>query len=191
MSRIGKKPITLPSGVDIEWKDGRLTVKGPLGILSRQIPLSFRIEKEGTNLIVRPVEEGIGGRSLKELYGLYRTLIANMVTGVSQGYRKTLELIGTGYKFEMKGTNILEINAGFSHKVAFPLPPGIVVRLGEKNLKVTLEGIDKEQVGQIAANIRKIRPPEPYQGKGIRYEGEKIKLKAGKAGKAAGGGAGG
>jgi large subunit ribosomal protein L6 len=188
MSRIGKKVIPIPPQVNVEWKNNELTVKGPKGSMRREIPPAFHLDKEGEKLTLKLSEDKMGDRVMRGLYGLTRTLVANMVTGVSQGFRKTLELVGTGYKVEAKGKSAIEIDVGYSHKVHFPLPDGITAKIGDKNLKVTIEGVDRELVGQVAANIRRVRPPEPYKGKGIRYEGEKIKMKAGKAGKAAAGG---
>lgn len=185
MSRIGKKVITLPQKVQVEWKDGIITVKGPKGAMTRTVHPVFSLRKDGEKLFIKIPDDKMSSKYFRSLFGLTRTLINNMVTGVSEGFLKTLELIGTGYKVEAKGKDALVIEVGFSHKVHFPLPEGITATVGEKNLKVTIQGCDRELVGQVAANIRKLRPPEPYKGKGIRYEGEVIKLKAGKAGKAA------
>ncbi|MFH1435203.1 MAG: 50S ribosomal protein L6 [Pseudomonadota bacterium] len=185
MSRIGKKPIKIPKGVDVAWQDNVVTVKGPKGSLTREIMAAFSLEKDGETLVVKFPRGREKDKAMKGLFGLTRTLLANMVTGVSEGFSRTLEFVGTGYKVEAKGKNAINIEVGFSHKVDFPLPEGIEARIGEKNLKVTIVGADKEVVGQVAANIRKLRPPEPYKGKGVRYQGEVIKMKAGKAGKAA------
>ena len=186
MSRIGKKPIQIPKGVDVAWQDNIVTVKGPKGSLKREIDASFSLEKDGETLVVKPPQGREKDKTLKSLFGLTRTLLGCMVIGVSEGFSKTLEFVGTGYKVEAKGNNAINIEVGFSHKVDFQLPEGIEAKIGEKNLKVTIVGADKGLVGQVAANIRKLRPPEPYKGKGIRYQGEVIKIKAGKAGKAAG-----
>jgi len=185
MSRIGKKPIPIPQGVKVELENNEIKVTGPKGTIAKRILPYFTISKSDGKLVVGVNQDYTDDKKVKGLYGLTRTIISNMVLGVSSGFRKTLELVGTGYKVEAKGKDALEFDVGYSHKVHFPLPKGISASIGEKNLKVTIEGIDKELVGQVAANIRKIRPPDSYKGKGIRYEGEKIKLKAGKAGKAA------
>ena len=189
MSRIGKKPIQIPKGVDVAWKDNIVTVKGPKGSLTQKINPAFALEKEGEKLVVKYPQGREKEKAMKSLFGLTRTLLGSMVTGVTEGFSKTLEFVGTGYKVEAKGKNAINIDVGFSHKVDFPLPEGIEARIGEKNIKITIMGVDKGLVGQVAANIRKLRPPEPYKGKGIRYQGEVIKMKAGKAGKAAASGA--
>ena len=182
MSRIGRKPIPVPDKVKVDVRDGTVNVKGPNGSLEQEIPAGIAVQVEGGELRVGMKEES---RHLRASQGLARALIANMVTGVTTGFSKTLELVGTGYRVEAKGPGALEIEVGFSHKVNFPLPEGISADVGEKNLRVTIKGADKQLVGQVAANIRRLRPPEPYKGKGIRYAGEFIKIKAGKAGKAA------
>jgi large subunit ribosomal protein L6 len=183
MSRIGKIPIAIPDKVTIDVSGDRVTVKGPLGTLEHEIPKGLVIEKEDGRAHVRSVEDH---RRLSALRGLTRAVVANMVTGVSSGFSRTLELVGTGYRVESKGKDALEIDVGFSHKVHFPLPEGISAEVGEKFLRVTIKGADKQLVGQVAADIRRLRPVEPYKGKGIRFEGEAIRMKAGKAGKAAG-----
>jgi large subunit ribosomal protein L6 len=182
MSRIGNKPVPLPAKVTVDVSDGLVKVKGPGGELVQVIPPGVTISVQESELNV-----GVQGedRNRDANQGLVRALVANMVTGVTEGFAKTLEFVGTGYRVEAKGSRALEIEVGFSHKVAFPLPTGIDADVGEKNLKVTIKGADKQLVGQVAANIRKLRPPEPYKGKGIRYQGEIIRMKAGKAGKAA------
>jgi len=185
MSRIGKKTIQVPPQVKVQLSGTSVTVTGPKGSMSKTFDPSFQIKQEGDKLTVRLPEDKLHVKYYRSLYGLTRTLINNMVHGVSKGFTKTLEIVGTGYRVEAKGKDAIEIEVGFSHKVHFPLPPGITAKIGDKNIKVTIEGYDRELVGQVAANIRKLRPPEPYKGKGIRYEGEKIRMKAGKAGKAA------
>jgi len=179
MSRIGRKPITVPSGVDLKIDGALVTVKGPKGELSHTLAEPITVEKaeDGTYSVVRPNDE----RKAKELHGLSRTLIANMVVGVTEGYRKSLEIAGTGYRVTAKGTD-LEFALGFSHPVLVTPPPGISFTV-ERPTLFHIAGIDKQQVGEVAANIRKIRPPEPYKGKGVRYQGEVIRRKAGKAGK--------
>jgi large subunit ribosomal protein L6 len=182
MSRIGRKLIPIPDKVKVDVGGGKVAVSGPNGSLTQDLP-------EG---VIVAVEDGTVRVSLEESsshlnarQGLVRALVANMVTGVSKGFERTLELVGTGYRVEAKGKDAIEIDVGFSHKVNFPLPVGISADVGEKNLRVTIKGADKQLVGQVAADIRSLRPPEPYKGKGIRYVGERIRMKAGKAGKAA------
>ena len=179
MSRIGRKPITVPSGVDIKVDGPRITVKGPKGELSHTLaePITVERAEDGSFNVVRPDDE----RKSKELHGLSRTLISNMVIGVTEGYRKSLEIAGTGYRVTAKGSD-LEFALGFSHPVLVTPPPGITFTV-ERPTLFHIAGIDKQQVGEVAANIRKIRPPEPYKGKGVKYQGEVIRRKAGKAGK--------
>jgi large subunit ribosomal protein L6 len=179
MSRIGRKPIAVPSGVDLKIDGQVITVKGPKGELSHTLAEPITLEKadDGTFNVVRPNDE----RKAKELHGLSRTLIANMVQGVTEGYRKSLEIAGTGYRVTAKGAD-LEFALGFSHPVVVTPPPGITFTV-ERPTLFHIAGIDKQQVGEVAANIRKIRPPEPYKGKGVKYQGEVIRRKAGKAGK--------
>ncbi len=177
MSRIGKRPIEIPGGVTVEVKDNTVAVKGPKGELRRTLPREMQLALEGSTFTVaRPSEE----KRHKQLHGLTRTLVANMVEGVSKGYQKTLELQGVGYKAEMKpyGVNLI---VGFSHPVKYEAPKGIKITV-EGNTVVKIEGADKEVVGQVAAELRSVRPPEPYKGKGIRYQGEQVRRKAGKTG---------
>jgi large subunit ribosomal protein L6 len=179
MSRIGRKPIPVPTGVDISIDGSTVTVKGPKGQLSHDVAEPIVAEKgdDGQLYVSRPDDE----RRSKELHGLSRTLIANMVVGVTEGYRKSLEIAGTGYRVTAKGTD-LEFALGFSHPVVVKAPAGITFTV-ERPTLFHIAGIDKQQVGEVAANIRKIRPPEPYKGKGVKYVGEVIRRKAGKAGK--------
>jgi large subunit ribosomal protein L6 len=179
MSRIGRKPIPVPSGVNIAIDGQRVSVTGPKGELSHTVAEPITVERgdDGALLVIRPNDE----RRAKELHGLSRTLVANMVVGVTEGYRKTLEISGTGYRVQQKGDD-LEFALGFSHPVTVVPPPGITFTV-ERPTLFHVAGIDKQQVGEVAANIRKIRPPEPYKGKGVRYSGEVIRRKAGKAGK--------
>ena len=179
MSRIGRKPITVPSGVDVKIDGPKITVKGPKGELSHTVAEPIAVEKgeDGQYYVSRPDDE----RRSKELHGLSRTLIANMVVGVTEGYRKSLEIAGTGYRVTAKGSD-LEFALGFSHPVLVKAPAGITFTV-ERPTLFHVAGIDKQQVGEVAANIRKIRPPEPYKGKGVKYVGEVIRRKAGKAGK--------
>jgi large subunit ribosomal protein L6 len=178
MSRIGKLPIPVPSGVEVTISGRDVTVKGPKGTLSHSVVDPITISRSDDELIVvRPDDE----RDSKARHGLTRTLVANMVIGVTQGYSKTLEIVGTGYRVQAKGSN-LEFALGFSHPVTVTPPEGISFAV-EAPTRFVVSGIDKQQVGETAANIRKIRKPEPYKGKGVRYQGEVVRRKAGKAGK--------
>ncbi|MDQ1732844.1 MAG: large subunit ribosomal protein [Pseudonocardiales bacterium] len=178
MSRIGKLPIPVPSGVDVAIDGQSVTVKGPKGTLSHVVAEPITVAQEDGQLqVARPNDE----RESKALHGLSRTLIANMVTGVTAGYIKNLEIVGTGYRVVAKGSD-LEFALGFSHPVVVPAPEGILFRV-ESPTRFAVEGIDKQKVGEVAANIRKLRKPDPYKGKGVRYQGEVIRRKAGKTGK--------
>lgn len=177
MSRIGKMPIPLPSGVEVKLEGRRATVKGPKGLLTREIPRGVEVEIGSDGVKVLPPSRP---RETSAFQGLARTLLNNMVVGVSQGYSKELDMVGVGYRATSKG-KALEIHVGFSHPVEFKLPDGITAEVDKSN-RITISGIDKEKVGQTAADIRAIRPPEPYKGKGIMYVGEKIRRKAGKTG---------
>ena len=178
MSRIGKLPITVPSGVDVTIDGRTVTVKGPKGTLTHTVPTPIAVAQEdGTLVVTRPDDE----RESRSLHGLTRTLINNNIIGVTQGYSKGLEVVGTGYRVAQKGSAI-EFALGFSHPVLIDPPAGITLTV-EGNNKVTVSGIDKQAVGEAAANIRKIRKPEPYKGKGVRYAGEVVRRKAGKSGK--------
>jgi len=178
MSRIGRQPIPVPAGVTAKVEGKDITVTGPKGSLSLTVAEPIVIaEEDGTLVVTRPDDE----RSSRALHGLTRTLVANMVTGVTEGYEKGLEIVGTGYRVAAKGTD-LEFQLGFSHPVLVKAPEGITFQV-ESPVKFKVQGIDKQKVGEVAANIRKIRKPEPYKGKGVRYEGEVVRRKAGKAGK--------
>jgi large subunit ribosomal protein L6 len=179
MSRIGRLPIPVPSGVDVDIADRQVTVKGPKGTLSHTLADPITIEKgdDGTLLVSRPDDET---RS-KERHGLSRTLVANMVVGVTDGFAKTLEIVGTGYRVQARGSD-LEFALGFSHPVLVAAPDGISFEV-QAPTRFVVRGIDKQQVGEVAANIRKLRKPEPYKGKGVRYQGENVRRKVGKAGK--------
>jgi len=178
MSRIGRKSIPVPAGVDVTITGQTVKVKGPKGELSHTVAEPITVEQDGAELHVnRPNDE----RKAKELHGLSRTLVANMIVGVTEGYKKTLEINGTGYRVTAKGKD-LEFALGFSHPVNVVPPTGITFAV-ERPTLFTVAGIDKQLVGEVAANIRKIRPPEPYKGKGVKYQGEVIRRKAGKAGK--------
>ena len=178
MLRIGKAPITVPSGVDVTISGRTVTVKGPKGSLSRDIPGEIVVRKEESTILVeRPNDE----RQNRSLHGLSRTLVNNMVIGVTDGFTKELEIVGVGYRAEAQGAN-LRLALGFSHPVVVPAPAGISFEIPVQT-RVIVKGIDKELVGQVAANIRSIRKPEPYKGKGVRYLNERILRKAGKTGK--------
>jgi len=178
MSRIGKNPIPVPGGVDVTIADRTVTVKGPKGQLQRSIPGVITIRQEDGKLVVeRPDDE----RANRAQHGLTRTLVANMVTGVTEGFTKELEIVGVGYRAQAQGAG-LELALGFSHPVRVAAPDGIEFEVPVPT-RIIVRGIDKEQVGQVAADIRKIRKPEPYKGKGVRYAGEYIQRKAGKTGK--------
>ena len=178
MSRIGKLPITVPGGVDVKIDGQQVTVKGSKGELTLVVAEPIRVAVEdGQVLVTRPDDE----RESRALHGLTRTLINNDIIGVTEGYSKQLEVVGTGYRVQQKGAN-LELALGFSHPVVFDAPEGITLAV-EGNTKITVTGISKQAVGEAAANIRKLKKPEPYKGKGIRYEGENVRRKAGKAGK--------
>ncbi len=178
MSRIGLKPITIPAGVEIKYNDGLVEVKGPKGSLTQEIGSEFKLNiEDGVLNLERPSED----KRIKALHGLYRTLIDNMVIGVTQGYSKTLKIEGTGYRASKQG-NKLNLNLGFSHPIVMEDPEGITTETpDDRTIKVS--GIDKQLVGNYAANIRAWRKPEPYKGKGVKYEGEYIRRKVGKTGK--------
>jgi large subunit ribosomal protein L6 len=177
MSRIGLSPITLPSGVEVSQKDIVVTVKGPKGSLSQAMDDRFEVSVEdGVVSLARANDE----TDTKARHGLYRSLLANMVVGVSEGYVKELQTVGVGYRAALKGKSI-ELQVGFSHPVVMEAPDGVNFEVPEPT-KIIISGIDKQLVGQVAANIRKVRPPEPYKGKGIRYVGEHVRRKAGKSG---------
>ncbi len=179
MSRIGKAPITLPAGVDVAVDGRTITVKGPKGTLSRAIPGEITVRQEDSTLLVeRPDDE----RNSRALHGLTRSLVNNMVLGVTDGFRKQLDIVGVGYRAEAQGPNAIKLALGFSHPVNVTAPEGISFEVPTAT-QVVVTGIDKEVVGQVAANIRSIRKPEPYKGKGVRYTGERVLRKAGKAGK--------
>ena len=179
MSRIGRSPIPVPSGVEVSLAGREVTIKGPQGSLGRSLPGEITVrQEEGSLLVERPDDE----RQNRALHGLTRSLVANMVTGVTAGFTKELEIIGVGYRAIPKGPNQLELALGFSHPVIVDAPAGITFDVPQPT-RIIVKGIDKELVGQVAANIRKIRKPEPYKGKGVRYAGERVIRKAGKAAK--------
>ena len=179
MSRIGKTPIALPAGVDVAIDGQHVVVKGPRGQLSHELPPAVSLRHDGEGLLV---ERAGDDRSARSLHGLTRTLVNNMVLGVSVGFRKDLEIVGVGYRATPEGTGKLELALGFSHPVRVEAPPGVTFEVASAT-RIAVLGIDKQAVGQVAANIRSIRKPEPYKGKGIRYAGERIIRKAGKTGK--------
>ena len=180
MSRIGKLPVPVPSGVEVTLDESVVTVKGPKGTLSHTVaaPIVVARDDDGAITVARPNDE----RESRSLHGLTRTLIANMVTGVTEGYEKRLEIVGVGYRVLSKGPTQLEFQLGYSHPIVFDAPEGITFSV-EGPTKFGVSGIDKQLVGEVAANIRKLRKPEPYKGKGIRYAGEVVRRKVGKAGK--------
>ena len=181
MSRIGRKPIVIPAGVEVKIDGNHVTVKGPKGTLDSTIhPLMTIEQKDGEVLVTRPND----GKQARSLHGLSRTLIANMVTGVSEGFKKDLEIQGIGYRAAKQGSDLV-MNLGYSHQVIMTEPEGITIEVPDPS-KIVVNGIDKQKVGQVAAEIREKRPPEPYKGKGIRYVGEFVARKEGKAGKAGG-----
>ncbi|MCX4643763.1 50S ribosomal protein L6 [Streptomyces sp. NPDC055059] len=179
MSRIGKLPITVPAGVDVTIDGRTVSVKGPKGSLSHTIvaPIVITKDEDGVLNVARPNDE----RQNKALHGLSRTLVANMITGVTEGYVKKLEISGVGYRVLAKGSN-LEFSLGYSHSILIEAPEGISFKV-ESPIKFSVEGIDKQKVGEVAAKIRKLRKPDPYKAKGVKYEGEVIRRKVGKAGK--------
>ena len=179
MSRVGRAPINLPSGVDISIAGSHITVKGPKGTLERDLPGEITVRQdEGVLLVERPNDE----RQNRALHGLTRTLVSNMVVGVTNGFTKELEIVGVGYRAEAQGPSALKLALGYSHPVVYEAPDGITFEVPQPT-RIVVRGIDKESVGQVAANIRSIRKPEPYKGKGVKYAGERVLRKAGKTGK--------
>jgi len=179
MSRIGKNPINIPDGVDVKVQAGSIAVKGPKGLLNWDVPHDMKVTMHDKSLTVERLSDS---KAMRGLHGTTRSIIANMVTGASIGYQRQLEIRGVGFRALVQGNKII-FTIGYSHSVEFPLPAGISAEVDKKQVILTLQGIDKQLIGQVAANIRSLRPPDIYKGKGIRYEGEHIKLKAGKAGK--------
>jgi len=184
MSRIGKLPVKIPSGVQVDVRDHTVTARGGKGELTRTLHAEMRLEvQDGAVLVARPSDSKLH----KSLHGLTRTLVSNMIEGVSKGYAKQLELVGVGYRATRQGEAVV-LTVGYSHPVRYPVPAGITIEVPEPT-KILVRGADKELVGQVAAELRKVRPPEPYKGKGILYKGERIRRKAGKTGKTTGTGA--
>jgi len=179
MSRVGRSPINIPSGVEVAMGGREITVKGPKGTLSRSLPRDITIRQDGATLLVeRPSDE----RLHRALHGLTRSLVNNMVVGVTEGFRKDLEIVGVGYRATAQGPSKLELALGFSHTISVDAPDGVTFEVPAPT-RISVQGIDKEVVGQVAADIRRLRKPEPYKGKGVRYAGEVVRRKAGKAAK--------
>ncbi|MGO9015918.1 MAG: 50S ribosomal protein L6 [Dissulfurispiraceae bacterium] len=179
MSRIGKKPITIPQGINVEVNQDVIKVKGKKGELNYTFPEGIKISVADGKIII---ERSSDSKSHRSLHGLARSLVSNMVNGVSQGYTRVLEITGIGYRSQVKGTK-LAFTLGYSHPIEYQLPEGIKAAVDEKQTTITLTGMDKQLLGQVAANVRELRLPDAYKGKGVRYQGERIKLKAGKTGK--------
>ena len=180
MSRIGKLPITVPSGVDVTIDGQTVTVKGPKGELTHTVAEPIRVARDDDGMLAVTRPDDL--RKSKELHGLSRTLVSNMVTGVTNGYEKKLEIVGGGYRVQAKSPTTLEFALGYSHPITVNAPDGITFTV-ETPTRFSVQGIDKQSVGEVAANIRKLRKPEPYKGKGVRYAGEQVRRKVGKAGK--------
>ena len=179
MSRIGRKPITIPTGVNVNIKDGSIEVSGPKGKLSRRIPLGIEVKVDTTEI---HVERKIDEKESRALHGLTRALVSNMVLGVIEGFSKSLDIVGIGYKAELIEKSTIKFSLGYSNPVEFSLPQGVTAVVEERGTRITIHGIDKEVIGETAARIKRLRPPDSYKGKGIRYRGEMLRLKPGKAG---------
>ena len=179
MSRIGKNPIPVPKGVQVDVGNGVVQVKGPKGSLLRPLPDGISAAMEGETLVVRRATDE---KQHRALHGLTRALLANAVTGVSEGFKRELDIVGVGYKAELQGPHEVTLLLGFSHPVVYKTPESVTLSHDAKANRITVEGIDKQQVGQVAADLRRLRPPDPYKGKGVRYTGEVLKRKAGKSG---------
>jgi large subunit ribosomal protein L6 len=179
MSRIGRKPIAVPDGVKISFKNGRVDIEGGKGRLTWEIPGGIEAKVEEDKILV---ERSNDEKKIKALHGLTRSILSNMVTGVSEGFTRTLDIVGVGYRAELVGKDMIKFNLGYSNPVEFSLPGSISAKIEERGTKLILEGIDKQIIGEMAARIRKLRPPDAYKGKGIRYAGEILRLKPGKAG---------
>lgn len=179
MSRIGKKPVQLPEKVDVKIKKDAITVKGPKGELNWNVPPSIKVSvTDGSITVTRASDSKID----KSLHGLARSIISNMVTGVSDGFQRVLDIVGVGYRAQV-AENKLMLTLGYSHPIEYPLPEGISAAVDQKQVRITLTGTDKQKLGQVAASLKALRPPDTYKGKGVRYSGERLKLKAGKAAK--------
>jgi large subunit ribosomal protein L6 len=177
MSRIGKKPIAMPKGVTFNVQGDVITVKGPKGVVSNHLPGGVKLEQQDGNLVVTRDDE-----SKRAIHGLVRALVNNAVEGVTKGWTKNLEIVGIGYRAELKGKGMVVFTLGYSHPIEYPLPTGIEVTVDAKLTALTISGIDRQKVGQVAAEMRALRPPDPYKNKGVRYAGEKLKKKVGKTG---------
>jgi large subunit ribosomal protein L6 len=177
MSRIGKKPITVPSGVKVNIQGNLVSVQGPKGKLDTPVPTGIKVEQKDGHLVAIREND-----SQAAVHGLARALVFNAVEGVTNGWKKELEIVGIGYRVEMKGKGTVVFTLGFSHPIEFPLPAGIDVAVDPKQTRLTVSGIDRQKVGQVAADMRSLRPPDPYKNKGVRYAGERLKKKVGKTG---------
>src|SRR3954469_19478729 len=177
MSRIGKKPIPLPKGVTVKMEGNVVAVQGPKGKLETPLPVGIRMEQQDGNLVAIRENDSQAAN-----HGLARALVNNAVEGVTKGWTKDLEIVGIGYRAEMKGKNVVVFSLGFSHPIEYPLPDGITVAVDAKQTKLSVTGIDRQKVGQVSAEMRSLRPPDPYKNKGVRYAGEKLKKKVGKTG---------
>ena len=177
MSRIGKKPIPIPKGVTIKVQGNTVLVQGPKGKLDTPLPAGIKVEQKDGNLVAIREND-----SQAAVHGLARALVNNAVEGVTKGWMRDLEIVGIGYRAEMKGKNMVVFSLGFSHLIEYPLPTGVEATVDPKQTKITLTGIDRQQVGQVAAEMRSLRPPDPYKNKGVRYAGERLKKKVGKTG---------
>lgn len=177
MSRIGKKPITVPSGVKVNIQGNLVSVQGPKGKLDTSVPAGIKVEQKDGYLVATREND-----SQAALHGLARALVFNAVEGVTQGWKKELEIVGIGYRVEMKGKGTVVFTLGYSHPIEFPLPTGVEVAVDPKQTRLTVSGIDRQKVGQVAADMRGLRPPDPYKNKGVRYVGERLKKKVGKTG---------
>ncbi len=177
MSRIGKKPIPLPAGVKVDLAPAAVQVQGPKGKLQVALPAVIHLRREDGHLVAERENDQHAA-----LHGLVRSLVANAVTGVSEGFRKELDIVGVGYRAELKGKTMLVLSLGFSHPIEFPIPPGIEITVDPRQTHLVVSGADRQKVGQVAANLRALRPPDPYKNKGVRYTGERLKKKVGKTG---------
>jgi large subunit ribosomal protein L6 len=177
MSRIGKKPIALPKGVTVKIEGGLVAVQGPKGKLDTQLPRGIRMEQQDGHLVAIREDD-----SQAAVHGLARALVNNAVEGVTKGWTRELEIVGIGYRAELKGKGMVVFNLGYSHPIEYPLPSGIEVAIDPKQTKLSVSGIDRQKVGQVAAEMRGLRPPDPYKNKGVRYAGERLKKKVGKTG---------
>jgi large subunit ribosomal protein L6 len=177
MSRIGKKPIAVPAGVKVEARGNVVAIQGPKGKLETHLPTGVRVEQKDGQVVA--IREDAGNAAL---HGLVRALVNNAVTGVTQGWTRELEIVGVGYRAEMKGKGTVVFSLGFSHPIELPLPAGVEVTVDAKQTKLTVTGVDRQKVGQVAADMRGLRPPDPYKNKGVRYAGERLKKKVGKTG---------